>query len=383
MGDSDIQGFRARCSQCVLPRSATTITFDANGTCSLCNAAKAQSPTSGQPGCAEGDVEEHIQEIRKRGRGRRYDCVVGISGGRDSTYLLWLLVTKHHLRCLAAYYRTPFTPEVIHQNVRRLVTHLNVPLVEMDISQEYHLSIARRVVRFWLRHPQPAIANLTCGVCKFVNREVYRIAQHEGVPSIIYGGTRFEIYQFGAVQTTRAVAAHGNTGLHTLGASTRKMFRVVARGIGALSRSWELWRYLSIGVKSAVLYINPHTPWLRFRYPGIHTLEYFHHTEWMEEEAEKSLREVGWELPPGANMTWRADCSFGELKNRMFAMMTGITYVDAFFSNMIRAGVLTREEGLRRLATEGNPSPERLGYACRLLELDPVLFSDGNLDKAK
>ena len=364
----------SRCSSCVLPRNTKAIEFDDTGTCSLCSAARALRPETGDVVRAGGDLEERLDDIRARGKGRPYDCVVGISGGRDSTYLLWLLVTRHRLRCLAAYYRTPFTPDAIDRNVRRLVSKLEVPLAEMDISQEYHLRIARDLTRLWLREPQPVLANLVCAPCKLVNREVYRIARRSAVPSIVYGGNRFEIYQLGAAQSTQAVAAHGTTGLHTLGGATRKMLRLARRGVGALGRSAELWRYVPIGFQSSILYINPHTPWLKLRYRDIRALEYFHHTEWVEEEAEAALREVGWELPPGANMSWRADCCLGEVKNRMFGKMNGITYVDAYFSNLVRAGLASRDEALRRLATEGRPSAERLREACRLLEVDPASF---------
>lgn len=363
-----------RCSSCVLPRNTTAIPFDESGTCSLCNAAKAHEPIPASSPRAEGDLEDLLEKIRARGRGRPYDCLVGLSGGRDSTYLLWLLVTKHKLRCLAAYYRTPFTPDAIDGNVRRLVSRLEVPLVEMDISREYHLRVARSLVRLWLRKPQPVLANLICAPCKLVNREAYRIARRNHIASIVYGGSRFEIFQLGAAQSTGAVAAHGQTGHHTLQWATTTMLRLAKRGVGALARSTDLWRYVPVGIQSSILYVNPHAPWLRLRYPTIRALDYFFHTDWNEDGAEAALREVGWELPPGANMTWRADCCLGELKNRMFGRMTGFTYVDAYFSNIVRAGLISREEGLQRLATEGRPSSERLREACRLLDIDPGLF---------
>lgn len=54
--------------------------------------------------------------------------------------------------------------------------------------------------------------------------------------------------------------------------------------------------------------------------------------------------------------------------------MTGVSYVDAFMSNMVRAGVLDRTEALRRLRVEGVPSEERLRSACEVLDLPPDTF---------
>ena len=49
--------------------------------------------------------------------------------------------------------------------------------------------------------------------------------------------------------------------------------------------------------------------------------------------------------------------------------MTGMTYMDAYMSNMVRAGTLSREEALRRIKIEGTISAERLSEVCEILEL--------------
>jgi hypothetical protein len=324
----------------------------------------------------ERGIEKHISSMRDMGCSKDFDCLVGVSGGRDSSYLLYLLTTRHNLRCVAAYYRTPFTPREIDQNVRRLTRDLKVPLVEMNISQDYHRSIASQVVLTWLKTPDPVIANLACAPCKLVNREVFRIAKEHGVRSVVFGGNKLETFQLGAGQFRDYTASkvEDSQPQHSFGRQSRKTMLLLRRGIGTLMAHPTLLRHLTLGFQASVLYINPHTPYLRLCYPQTHRIDYFHHTEWNEDEANAVLDQIGWELPKNSLSRWRSDCIFGEMKNYMFSRMTGVTYMDAYLSNMVRAGIIDRNVALRRLQTEGKFCEARFIEVCEALQLSPDLF---------
>ncbi len=352
-----------RCNSCIMPKTHHSVRFDGD-TCSLCAAhtgkVMVRSPSN--------DVDCHIERIRKAGEGLAFDCLVGISGGRDSTYLLHQLVRRHGLRCLAAYHRTPFTPDIIDANVRRLVERLNVPLVEMDIPMDYHRRIARAVVLLWLKKPLPVIANLACAPCKSHNREILKIAKKHGIKYLVMGSNKYELFQL-------------NSGYHdaladriSFAAKLKQLLMLMKKGGLVLTQSVGIWRFLWVGIRS-VLYISPESPFLRCCYGDINTFNYFFHTEWSEAECEKSLSELGWEIPPNCNSSWRADCVFAEVKNYMFGKMNGISYVDALFSNLIRAGILSRDEALKRVDTEGKFSRDRFAEACRIMNLHTDIFN--------
>ena len=364
-----------RCNSCVLPKS-DQFAFDEYGTCSLCNAAKRTS-TGSQDTEGPEVLEEYIQRIKRRGQKQSLDCVVGISGGRDSSYLLYLLVQKHHLRCLAAYYRTPFTSSVTDANVRRLTSILNVPLVELGVSVDLHRRIAKEFTILWAEKPLPAIANMACAPCKLISREIFKLAKANDIGAVVYGGNRFEAVQIASgashdeTLTTSGMAARQ----FALMGQLQKSLQLTKKGVNVLKVSTKLWKYLPLGVQASIMYMCPHTAYLRFRYPGIFALEYFCFGEWKEEESEEALAQLGWELPPGCNSAWKSDCSFAELKNCMFRKMTGVSYMDAFLSNMVRAGTLSRDEALRRTKVEGRVSVERLSDACETMELPDELFT--------
>jgi len=351
-----------RCTSCVIPKSNHSISFDGD-TCSLCSANKRKITTVK----VVNDLDYYIEQIKQTGRGRAFDCLVGISGGRDSAYLLNQLVKKHGLRCLGAYHRTPFTPDIIDSNVIRLTEKLHVPLIKMDISMEYHRELAGKVIRLWLKKPLPVIANLACAPCKQHNKEILEIAKNNDVKYLIMGSNKYEAFQL--------TSGYHDDNVDKISFITKikQLLMLLKKGGLALTESVELWRFLLIGIKS-VLYLSPDSPYLRCRYPGTITFNYFYHTDWNEIECEKALSELGWQKPPNCNSSWRADCAFAEVKNYMFKKMTGVTYVDAFFSTLTREGVISRNEALQRVKTEGKPSLERLSEACNIMGLPTDLF---------
>jgi len=101
------------CSKCILKSGTPGIIFDETGTCNYCS--------TYNPMKVEG--EEKLVDILEgfKKKRSRYDCMVGVSGGRDSTYTLWKLVHDYQMRVLAVNYKNPFTdPLPILWTVERL-----------------------------------------------------------------------------------------------------------------------------------------------------------------------------------------------------------------------------------------------------------------------
>jgi hypothetical protein len=363
-----------RCNKCILPNSCDLIPFDSDGTCILCKSAEAAKAQTEEKKFDEKELLDHIERIRRKGKGRPYDCVVGVSGGRDSTWLIHLLTQKHRLRCLAVYYRTPFTSNTVDQNIRRIVKQLGADFEEIQLSREYHRRIAREMILLWKKKQHRLIINMACAPCKLLNREIYRITARHNVPTIIYGTNIYEAVQIAAGVSQKQVLVGKSTQVFTLTNKLRRTFSLLWNGIKLLCTSPALWKYLFLGIKSSVMYISPHTFYLALRYRGIETFDYFYGGQWNESECEKALQELGWQRPPGCNTSWKADCCFAEIKNVLFQKTIGITYADAFFSNMVRAGVLSREDAIRRVQTEGQVSPQRLKEVKEILQLDEELF---------
>ena len=98
MGKRDYQV----CQCCVMDTSDEYIKFDENGICSRCNEFKQRIlPEWNYGNGHEEELQELISSIKKSGKGKKYDCILGLSGGLDSSYMLHLAITEWGLRLAA------------------------------------------------------------------------------------------------------------------------------------------------------------------------------------------------------------------------------------------------------------------------------------------
>lgn len=116
------------CSRCVMDTSAPNIAFDADGVCNFCRdcAARLSAATRGEADRIA-RREQFLQKIRDDGKGKEYDCIVGVSGGVDSSYVLYL-AKRNGLRPLAVHLDNGWNSELASHNIASLVTSLGVDL---------------------------------------------------------------------------------------------------------------------------------------------------------------------------------------------------------------------------------------------------------------
>ena len=100
------------CSRCCIDSTVAGVRFGVNGGCNYCK--MHDELDSAYPLNKEGRqyFDSLIKTIRKNGSNNQYGCVVGISGGWDSTYTLYLL-KKLGLRPLAVYFNDGFSNPVV------------------------------------------------------------------------------------------------------------------------------------------------------------------------------------------------------------------------------------------------------------------------------
>lgn len=126
---------RRECVRCVMDTSDPEITFDGEGRCNHCTGFEAAAR-----GAAAGPVDPEafgrvMASLRASGRGRPFDAVVGVSGGVDSTYCLWL-ARSAGLRVLALHVDGGWNSEIAVDNIHRACTRLGVELVTEVIDWE-------------------------------------------------------------------------------------------------------------------------------------------------------------------------------------------------------------------------------------------------------
>jgi len=117
------------CTRCVLDSNdSSVITFDEQGVCSLCRIyddAVKKSVFRGKEG--EEKLKALVQEVKNAGVNNQYDCIIGLSGGVDSTYVAWK-VKEMGLRPLAVHLDNGWDSELAVKNIENIVRKLGIDL---------------------------------------------------------------------------------------------------------------------------------------------------------------------------------------------------------------------------------------------------------------
>lgn len=136
------------CTRCVMDnRGDDTIKFFEDGTCIYCNYALARKPKVYYPN-EEGKkkLDRLIRKLKKEGKNHKYDCLMGISGGLDSSYLAYLGSIKWGLRILGVHVDDGFDSPATMTNIRNLCENCNIDLVNSEINKDQFNDLTRSFI---------------------------------------------------------------------------------------------------------------------------------------------------------------------------------------------------------------------------------------------
>lgn len=177
-------GFKAykRCARCVMDTTDDKITFNSGGVCDHCQAYDALVASDNNPFVVR---DEHLQKllsnIKATQANREFDCILGLSGGLDSSYMLHLLVTKFNLRPLVFHVDAGWNTDTAVHNIQCLVEKLGLDLFTDVIDWEE----MRQFQLAWFRSGLPML-DIPQDMA-FV-ASMYRFAHSHGIKYIINGG---------------------------------------------------------------------------------------------------------------------------------------------------------------------------------------------------
>lgn len=124
------------CNRCIMDTSDPDIIFNDDGVCNHCNRYETLLTTRVFMG-TEGEImlRRITEEIKKAGKGNEYDCIIGVSGGVDSSYVAYLV--KHlGIRPLAIHFDNGWNSELAVSNIEKVLKKLNIDLYTHVIDWE-------------------------------------------------------------------------------------------------------------------------------------------------------------------------------------------------------------------------------------------------------
>ena len=124
------------CSRCIYDKSVPGINFDEQGVCNYCHMVDSllNEYKTGKPEGIEA-MNKMLELIKKDGKGKKYDCVIGVSGGTDSSYMVYWAV-QNGLRPLAVHYDNTWNTAIATENIRKVLTKLNVDLFTLVVNNK-------------------------------------------------------------------------------------------------------------------------------------------------------------------------------------------------------------------------------------------------------
>ncbi|HOW84900.1 MAG TPA: hypothetical protein P5119_06050 [Candidatus Aminicenantes bacterium] len=333
-----------RCRCCVLPAGLPGADLDGTGVCGLCRGyrARQQEPRLGR----KREFEALVEHARRLGRA--YDCLVPLSGGKDSTYALYLCDRVYKLKCLAVTFDNGYLSEGALANVRNAVRSTRADHIMYQVNP----GVMRDLYKLFL-----AKTGSFCPACLRGIGLAAGVAERFDIPLTVAGtGWQVsylaglpELYQEGTVGYFRNVVRG----------------EPVERDAGALVQAEPAWSVARVGkILSRLL-----------RIPRLSSRHYVRLYDHFDPDYETILRlirtEMGWSSEGGAK-TEHLDCRIhdvaGYVQQLKFPDLTPETIHRA---GLVRMGKLEREAALAEEARglEGRTAPGALAPFCEELGL--------------
>lgn len=327
------------CSVCIYDEDTPGISFNEQGVCSYCTmieGLKEQYKTGNSEG--EKSWQEIIEQIKKDGKGKQYDCVIGVSGGTDSSYMLHMAVKEWGLRPLAVHYDNTWNTAIATENIRKVLGKLNVDLYTHVVDNKESDDIFKAFFK-------AGVPELDGATDIALAETLYRGASKYGVKYVLEG------HSFMAEGVSPLGSAYVDGGyikdIHNkFGKLKMKTFPNMTFG-----------RFLK---------------WVIFkRIKKVRPLWYIPYSK---QEARRLLeKEYGWQYYGGHH-----------LENRMTAFNHSVYFPEKFdidqrnntLSANVRAGLMTQDEALKEYATPPIVEPELVAYFKKRLKLSDKEYNE-------
>lgn len=303
------------CSRCVMDKSDPEIRFDEHGVCNHCHLFDNETSKQWHPNEAGKIIlEEIFSSVREEGRGKEYDCIIGLSGGVDSSYLA-LVLKDYGLRPLVVHVDGGWNSELAVYNIEQIVKHCGYELFTHVVD--------------WEEMRDLQLAYLKAGVA---NQDVPQ--DH------IFFAT---LYHFAVKNNIRYVISGGNIATECVFPSSWHHAAMDATNLHAIHKQFG---YLPFKQYKTISFFEYY-----FYYPFIKKMKTIRPLNYMPYNKQDALQTLISTLGYKDYGRKHGESRFTKFfQNHYLPVKFGIDKRRIHFSSMILSGQMTREEALNELA---------------------------------
>lgn len=321
-----------RCNRCIQTASYPGIEFDSDGVCTICRALERRA--AAQKKRNEADFLRILDKARKRNP--KYNALVGISGGKDSSYVLHLMVKRYKANVLAFTHDNGFYADEARQNVDTMVKALGVDHRYVGTDKQ----LLRRIYQALLKN---RCADLCLGCPTGGIAAANALAVQHHIPMVVWGFSP----QTEPIFPLELTATYD--------------YRYLVNAVRPYVKRSELTSFRHAGL-----------PWL-FYTMFVRRLRYVflpEYVDWNEEEIREVLSgEYGW-VDYGEGWP-HFDCVLSTVYDYFLNRRLGTSRVVEQLSQMARCGQLTRDDALKKLEAHDPVEEPAAAVAelCRRLDV--------------
>ena len=348
----EIQGLK-RCTKCILPQTMPFIEYDEKGICNFCNNYKVRN----KPKPKE-ELFKLVEVYRRSGK--KSDCIIPFSGGRDSCYSLHLIVNDLGMKPITYTYDWGMVTDLGRRNISRMCGEMGIEniIVAADIS------LKRKNIKMnlqtWLKSPHLGMMAILTAGDKHFFKYVEDIKNQVGINLNLWGVNPLETTHFktgflGIKPNFYERRVYMNGMLNQFGYHFKR-FGVMLKNPGYFNSS--LWDTLSGEYYRSFLKKKDY----------YHVFDYY---RWDEDQIINTLiKKYNWETASDTEATWRIGDGTAGFYNYVYYTVAGFTEHDTFRSNQIREGQLSRDAALKLIRIENKPRYQNIKWYIDTLALD-------------
>jgi len=325
------------CSRCIYDETIPAINFDSEGVCNYCKMIDGLQDEY-KTATPEGEKKflELVEQIKKDGKGKKYDCAIGVSGGTDSSYIIYKAVKEWGLRPIAVHYDNTWNSAIATENIRKVLGKLNVDLYTYVVDNKESDDMFRS---FFLA----GVPELDGPTDIAAPEVMYRACAKFKVKYVIEG------HSF----RTEGVSPLGN--MYIDGKYIQEVHKKYGKVKMKTFPNMPLFTFL----KWLIIY----------RIKKIRPLWYISYSK--EDAREFLQKEFGWEYYGGHHLENRLSAFHHSYYN---PNKFGLDQRNNSLSASIRSGLMTKEEAINEYAQPPYLEPELLEYFKKRLNLSDAEF---------
>lgn len=305
------------CTRCIVDTTVPGHNFDEKGLCSYCRLHDKLEERYPLNETGEHELGQITDQIKKQGQGNAYDCLIGISGGRDSTYTLYMAKKVWGLRPIAVHFNDGFGNPMAGENMSKATKKLGIEL--RTITSDWRESKDLRIA--YLQASTPDLGTPTdIGIAA----ALYSVALKENVKYIIIGQS-FRTEGIAPLEWNYLDGKYLKT-VHALYGKT----------------PLRKWKPLDPGFNLAFREMLYYTILHRIK-----TVPLLYYVDYVRPEAEKIIKEeLDW-IYPGAHYY---DDLYQSLMTYVMRVKFNIDRRKYNYSALVRSGQMSKEEALKQVS---------------------------------